>query len=163
MTDNPVSQDLPLLPELAIRMGQFMEAAESEKSVWSDDELASLLEHQLAAGLLDDLALFFDEAEGEVARSGLATFDELFSVGDPPVSLLRMTRQLAKKLSGQPERFPADVALVLYYTAIAAAQVRAGASITSMSHDDLRKGYAWACGRAWLPPRLIALLEQAQT
>lgn len=149
------------LHDLAFSMRQLLEATESGKSGWRDDELAEVFEHQLSAGLRDDLGLFFENVDGEVVRSGYTTFGDVLTAGHPPVALLRMIRQFAKKLSAQPDHVPGDVALALYYAAIAAAQVRAGASITSMDREDILRGYAWAHDQAWLPACLRVLFEQA--
>jgi hypothetical protein len=149
------------LDDLAGSMGALLAGVESGGSAWREDEFGELFEHQLAAGLREDLGLFFDNVEGALAGSGVITFGDLLGAEQPPVSLLRMVRQFAKKLAGQPSQYPGDVALALYYAAIAAAQARAGASISSMSRAELQRGYAWAGRLAWMPERLRPLFEEA--
>lgn len=149
------------LTRMARELGGMLSEADPGRACWNVSDGEALLRHQLDARLDDDLSLCFADARAVVARSGFTTFGELLRAADPPVPPLRMVRQFAKMMSQKKACYPEEVALVLYYAAIAAAQVRAGAHITRLSSADFRRGCRWCLARAWLDPSLRDLFAEA--
>ncbi len=159
--DHASPNESPLaMNELASSIGRLLEVAQNDFAIWTEDELRDVFEYQLAATLDGDLGLFFDDVAGEVARSGFVTFGDLLTSNQPSLPLLHMVRQFAKKLSAGEHAYPTDIALALYFAVIAAAEVRAGENITSMSREELQQGYSWTKTRPWLPSHLCTLFEQ---
>ena len=143
------------------------EALDGDKT-WSDDELASVLRHQLSATLRSDL--FESLPEEAVAVDSIAehksliegSYRELLSHTDPPVALLRVVKDFAKMCRSRNKGLiPRDIATVLYYAAIAAARVQLGERITSIPDESLKEGLDWALARPWLDGHLRALFSAA--
>lgn len=129
---------------------------------WSDTDLAGLLRHQLATPLENDLP----NAKGlcpELDGQGMTTFSDLFAAEQPPRELLELTRLYAKSAAINRDRpLQRDVALVLYFAAIATGQTRLGLKLSSKSDADLQRAYGWALDRPWLAESLVPLLVQAR-
>ena len=145
-------------------LGKIMSAPE-ECDVWAAQDLAAMVRHQLAAPLLVDLeAAFPGEGQRVAALAGtvqppVVSFGDLLVHASPPVELLRMVKEMAKRAEGSHEHpLPMEVASYFYFASIAAAQRRTGQRISSLSDDRVREGLAWLLGQAWLdgPARRIA-------
>ena len=150
-------------PEDAARL--LDEALDGDRT-WSDDELASVLRHQLSASLRSDL--FETYSDESVATDSISehrafvegSYRDLLSHVDPPVALLRVVKDWAKACRSRDKGLiPTDIATVLYYAAIAAGRVRLGENISSMSDKSLKKGFGWALSRPWLDGHLRALFS----
>ena len=134
---------------------------------WRTDELASVLRHQLSTPLscdLDGLIQIARDrgAEGEkVDVSKLGTFEELLLDPRPAASTLIAAKDFAKRdLCGADALLSRQVAFVLYYGCIAAAQVRLNTIISALAADELRRGYTWALTQDWLSPPLRELIAE---
>lgn len=150
------------LKQRAQTMSGILQDADPDKACWSEADCGAILRHQLAAKLVDDLGLCFADASAVLAKTpALNTFGDVLKVDHPPVPVLRMVRQFAKLLSQKRTCYPHDVAMVLYYAAIAAAHARAGATITRLPDDEVRKGLQWCRGRTWLDASLRTLFAEA--
>ena len=135
-------------PELLARLM----ALEAESAAWGPEDLAAVWRHQMACGLGDELA---------GGAGGERTFGEVLWAERPAVELLTLIKDYAKsKRADLAAGMPGEVASALYYTTIAAARVRAGASITTLDEKTLVEGVNWALGQPWLDERTRALFEQ---
>lgn len=150
-------------------MARMMDLDLEGPSLWDARDLEAVLEHQLAAPLETDLAGARPGFAGWLAglnaalRPPVATFADLFSHPAPPVELLELVKDFAKRRRSDPDGpLPEDIATVLYLAAIAAALVRRGARITRLSGDGLRHGLEWSLRQPWLDPRLRDLFERAR-
>jgi len=134
---------------------------------WRKDELASVLRHQLSTPLscdLDGLVRIARDPRnegGEADVPKLGTFEDLLLDSKPAASTLTAAKDFAKHdLCGADALLSRQVGFVLYYGCIAAARVRLNTAISSLSSDELRRGYAWALAQDWLSPPLRELIAE---
>jgi hypothetical protein len=156
-----------ILSASAAKVAGIMDLGQTTTRVWRPDELAAVFRHQMAAPVSVDLAGLSPKVSGKLRTltdaSGLLlkSFQDLFQHPDPPLELLQMVKEFAKLNRDQPESvIPSEIATVLYYMSIAAALVRRGERITSLGDGDLRRGFTWAMGQAWLDEPARGLLEK---
>ena len=120
-------------------------------TLWRPDELAAIFRHQMAAPVVFDLESLgtakarrlanLTAAQGLVLKS----FADLFQHNSPPLELLQLTKDFAKRNRDQPESvLPTEIATLLYFASIAAALVHRGERITRLSNSELRGGFEWA-------------------
>lgn len=115
--------------------------------LWTDADFEAILSHQLRSPL---------------AGAGGATFQDALLNPRPDIDHLRQIKEFAKTSRDDSTLgIPAQVCHVLYYAAIAAAEVRTGQSITSLNPDDFSRGLRWALGLPWLPQPFQDLFPQA--
>ena len=136
---------------------------------WRPDELGAVFRHQLSAPVEFDLQALppghASRLSGLAAADGLVlkSFRDLFGHPHPPMELLRMTKDFARRLRHHPDSpIPDEVASVLYFAAIACAWVRHRQRISGLDDDGLRKGFAWARLLPWMDPELADLFSQAE-
>jgi hypothetical protein len=146
-------------------ISQMMDLAERQEPVWTSEDLAAMLRHQLSVSLLDGLGKVLPQPElrhrCKKLEAGM-TFGELFSDPAPPLRLLALGKQLAKQCRGGKHHgsLPRDLCLVLYYAAIVAARVRCGQRISELPDAALRRGLGWATEQQWVDKPLGALLSE---
>ncbi|MGD0388982.1 MAG: hypothetical protein ABSC42_08510 [Tepidisphaeraceae bacterium] len=141
----------------------LMELREDSRQVWQPSELAAILKHQLRA----PLRLALGDLSGQVvhhlelmAKAGGApsTLDELFRQAQPSFELLDLTKRFAKScnLDGNSP-LPREIAILLYYVSIAAADMRCQKRLSKLSDESLSRGLAWCGAQTWLdePVRLV--------
>ena len=115
--------------------------------LWNDSDLSALLIHQLQAPL---------------ARPGAPTFEEVLLSPTPQISHLRQVKDYAKALRDDPNSgIPSELCHVLYYAAIATAQLHTTDSLTSLDTASLKRGLTWALDQHWLPESLKQLFRRA--
>ena len=119
----------------------------ASSSLWKDADLAAILLHQLQAPL---------------ARPGDPTFEEVLFDPAPDPARLRQIKDFAKSLRDDPDSgIPSETCHVLYYAAIASAQVHTSDRLTSLAPDALSRGLKWALTLPWLTQPLKQLFQQA--
>ena len=149
-------------------LSTLFDAASTMAQPLSEGELGAVLKHQLSTAVQFDLRSLgraraarlnaLASAQGLV----LTSFDDLFRHPNPPIDLLVMTKDFAKRLTKHPaSALPKDVALVVYYCAIAAGLVRLNKRITELSDSVLKEGFVWARNRSWITDDVRTLLTQA--
>ncbi len=114
---------------------------------WSQADALAALRHQLAAPLLPDLALAPGAELDRLCPRAFAhpTFLDALTAPAPNLELLHAIKHWARHLRTDPASPLAGTpATVLYYAAIAAARLRLGQSITTLSDAQLRAGLLWA-------------------
>ena len=132
-------------------------SSEDDGRLWRDDELGAILRHQLSAPLYVDLincerglALKVRNLAESLGLT-LKSFGDLLAHPNPPLELLKITKDFAKASRLSPHSpMPREIASVLYFASIAAALVRCGRRITSLSDEALSDGLRWVLGRRWL-------------
>ena len=130
--------------------------------VLTDDELASVLRHQLDTPVEIDL----DEAKASegAAPAGRITFGELLRSTRPPLDLLERVRHFAKACKSRPNGpLPREVATALYFASIVKAMLACGARTSALSTEDLTAGVRWTLAQPWLPGEMRALLEEGRS
>lgn len=135
---------------------------------WRPEDLAAIFRHQMAASVLVDLGALDSALAGQFQAladgSGLVlrSFGDLFQHAKPPLELLRLVKDFARRNLNHPESvLPTDVASALYYLSIAAARIRWNERISSLGDGDLVRGFQWAMDQPWLDESRAALLRQA--
>lgn len=148
-------------------LSQLLDPSELGKRIWRGSELKAILRHQLAASVGFDLGELeaglarrlrtVSEAEGLLLQS----FRDLFQHQCPPVELLVLTKDFAKRHLGHPESpLPQEIARVLYLASIAVAMIRCHRRISSLDDAAIRSGLEWATGQQWLDEATRNLFQE---
>ena len=135
----------------------LLDQADQESTLWSTDDLQDILSHQWAAPLALDLGglqeTFAERVETLAASKGLLlrSFGDLLEHKRPPLELLELTKEFAKRSIAAPcSSIPHDVARVIYFSSIAAALCHCGRRITTLSDQRITDGISWALSLNWL-------------
>jgi hypothetical protein len=158
-------------PELpagdASLLARMMDLRAEEHELWDVQDLAAVLEHQLAAPLEADLGGLRPGLGGLLERlqpaggPPIRTFKDLLDHPHPPLELLELCKQFGKRCRSNPDGpLPEDIATALYLASIAAAITRGGQRITKLADEGMRHGYRWALKQSWLDPSTRRLLEE---
>lgn len=141
-----------------------------QETPWYEDELASVLAHQLKAPLHFDLQglppgtrrLLRAACEVEATETTLSTYGDLFRHPEPPLILLILVKRYAKAHQLHPSGvIPPQVAAVLYYGCIALACIRWNRLISSLTNDQLVQGLRTVLSYDWVPNELKPVLRLA--
>ena len=144
----------------ARNMDRIVNTTTRLSQTWTDNDYGPMIEHQLAANLSDDLVRIFPNATDVLKGIESTTFGQLLFQAHPPVPALLLIKEFAKQLGENAWlAFPEEVANVLYYASIAAAELHAHATITQLPREEVIKGYRWSQAQAWIPTRLKELFE----
>lgn len=149
------------------RLASLMDMDDGAGRLWSEDELAAILRHQMSAPLQVDLGGLQKGLPGRLqtlaAAKGLLlrSFGDLLHHPNPPVELLILTKDFAKacRISADSP-IPREIATLLYFASIAVARLRCGRRITALTDAAVRKGLDWALGRPWLDEATRSLCEE---
>ena len=150
------------------QLATLLDLSPDAERLWGDDELGAILRHQLSAPMQVDLINLerglalkvrnLAEAQGLTLKS----FGDLLAHPNPPVELLKITKDFAKACRLSPHSpMPQEIASVLYFTSIAAALVRCHRRITGLSNDALAEGFRWVLNRTWLDAPTRSLIEES--
>lgn len=147
---------------------QVLQMSAGIAPLWSREELAAVLRHQLSAPIEYDLRAL-PAGAAQVARFTASTrgllvksFADLFNHPNPPLELLNLTREFAKAHRNQPDSpLPAEISTLLYYASTAAALVRCHRRITRLDDHALREGFTWAAALDWIDEPLGSLFTAA--
>ncbi len=143
---------------------------DGQESPWHEEELASILAHQLKAPLHFELQGLPSgtrrllRAAGEIGgtEARLNTYGDLFRHPEPPLILLILVKRFAKAHQIHPSGvIPPQVTAVLYYGCIALADVRWNRLISSLANDQLIQGLRAVLSYDWVPNELKAVLRLA--
>lgn len=168
ISDTP-HPDRPLTPagpvEVSLAWPSEFHLAAADAATWNSQDLAALLRHQL--NLPWNHQAFENDTAGSVQSTANdihtdSTLSELFFAANPSVTALRQIKDSWKAAAQSPEpAIPKEVALVLYYGAIAAAQLRAGEFISSSSREAIAEGLIRVLVIPWCPAELRRMLADA--
>ena len=137
-------------------------------TAWGPEDLAAIFRHQMAAPVQFDLAML-DPCMAERVRLAarahgllLQSFGDLFRHAHPPLKLLEMVRDFAKRSAASAAGpLPEELCTLLYFMAIAAALVHHRRRITRLAPAALERGLTWAAGRTWIDEDARRLLDEA--
>lgn len=151
------------------RLASLLDVALDSQSqrLWQDDELGSILRHQLSAPMQVDLGCLerglapkirtLTESLGLTLKS----FGDLLFHPRPPLELLKVVKDFAKMCRVSPcSPLPHEIASVLYFACIASALLRCHSRITGLPDNALLDGFRWVQSRPWLDGQTRALIEQ---
>jgi hypothetical protein len=150
------------------QLATLLDLAPDAERLWGDDELGALLRHQMTAPMQVDLINLerglalkvrnLAESQGLTLKS----FGDLLAHPNPPVELLKITKDFAKACRLSPHSpVPHEIASVLYFASIAAAMVRCRRRITGLTNDALAEGLRWVLSRPWLDAPTRSLVGES--
>jgi hypothetical protein len=150
-------------------LARILALDETGKQLWSAGEMQAMWCHQLSAPVDLDLDTVVSVKATELRKSpALAafagkTFGQVLSHPAPAFELLQLIKEFAKQtLKDSEERQLREVARALYYAAYAAALIRCGKGLGSMSGEELLPGFDWALNQPWIDTTTRLLFEQAK-
>ncbi|HKI35290.1 MAG TPA: hypothetical protein VKA46_25760 [Gemmataceae bacterium] len=151
------------------RLARLVDSTADDRELWRPEEFGAIFRHQLTVPLRTDLG-GLDPRLGEKLKGlhmpdgrPVATFGDLLRHPAPPVALLDLVKEFAKK-SGRPGRghVPPEVATMLYYLTIGVALFRCGHRLTRLDASTLREGFHWARSQLWADEATRELLRCAE-
>jgi hypothetical protein len=147
------------------KLAKLLDPAGDSPTVYQGANPATVLRHQLAAPLIEELSspIFGPDDRSEPmvgADSSITTFDDLLQHANPPLDLLKRTKNFAKSCRMNPDLLPAEVATVIYYAAIVLARQRHGATITELPDELLEQGVKWTLAQPWVDERTKSIFRR---
>ncbi|HXJ55929.1 MAG TPA: hypothetical protein VNU68_04615 [Verrucomicrobiae bacterium] len=150
-------------------LSKLMNVDKGTKNLWQPVEFGEFWHQQLDTPLEYNLTIRIKEATNTYAgasatsRTPPRTFRELLTGPHPPIELLKLVKDFAKRHAKTEDgRLPEDVASMLYFASIAVALVRCGERISRLNDDKLRKGAEWALDQSWLDEATRLLFVKAR-
>jgi hypothetical protein len=146
------------------RLAKLIDLDPSPTSVWDHSEFAQILKHQLGAKIRTDLKNSPFARDAGLPESPLLadlTFGEALTGDSPCIEILVLIKDFGKshwhsKNSGLPK----EIAMVLYYSALASALNHGHGLITKLPPESLLKGFQWAMEQEWVPSALKEPIQQ---
>ena len=148
------------------RMARLLELPPDADALWLSEDLAGLMQHQLAQRL-PDLGLnraqnVADSPQTQATAAPLETLADLFRHPAPPLELLEAVKRYGRKRVHQPDMaLPSEIASTLYFASIAAVLVRIDCRISKSDDEMLRYGFGRAIEQPWIESPLRKLFEGA--
>jgi hypothetical protein len=148
-------------------LAALLDSGADDEHIWSGDELAAILRHQLSAPIQVDLSgldtvaaprvRMLSEAHGLLLKS----FGDLLRHPNPPVELLKLTKDFAKAYRVTREGgLPREIATILYFASIVAARLRCRRRISRLDNAALRRGVELCLNQPWLDDSTRQLFEE---
>lgn len=145
----------------------LLDAGLDDGRIWNPAELEAILKHQLSAPIQVDLVSMEQHLAAQlrlaVESQGLLlkSFGDLLCHPNPPLELLRLTKDFAKacrQSHGGP--LPREIATILYFASIVVAMVRCRYRITRLEDAEIRHGVEQCLAQPWLDPRTRRLFDE---
>jgi hypothetical protein len=141
----------------------------AETALWEPEEMRAIWQHQLRAPLEADFSTMHKADSNalknapEAAAFDKKNFGELLHHSNPPLALLKLTKDFAKQTLKEAEDPQLkETAAALYYVSYAAGMVRRSKRLGGMSAHELRGGFDWALARGWLDEKSKELITEAR-
>jgi hypothetical protein len=148
------------------RLAQLFNELSDQNSDWTDEEMASILQHQLRAPVEADLPigarhpLFKPPQRGSIP----ITFGDLLRDPRPPLELLEVVKDFAMgHLRLRDKGLPRNIARVLYCASVLVARLCLGERISKLSDAKLKARLDWALEQPWLDPSMRDLFCRGRT
>jgi hypothetical protein len=155
-------------------LAEMMDAGDTDRVLWQEEEYGAILECQLSAPLDFDLSYLGEQTRERVRtlcsgqRPPITSFHDLLHHACPPVELLRLAKEFARAAQSRSDLLPpahgvpllpSDVALLLYTLSIVVAMTKCGCRITKLDDQALRHSFAWALNLSWVDEPTRELLR----
>ncbi len=102
------------------------------------------------------------DVASRAGKAGINTFGELLTHSHPPLEMLKFAKDFAKAaIANGKTIWPRSVCDVLNYASYAAALLRRGDRIGTLTEADLRTGFQKLAARPWVTTEMKVLFEQA--
>jgi len=137
-------------------LSQLIVFDSEDRAVWPAKELRGMLRHQMRVHLRgfggrSEMRTQLIEKIIAEADPPIQTFSDLLRHPKPPLSLLRMITEFAKRARDNPaSSLPPEISLLLYHGCITAALVCWDERISTLSDDELRAGMSWGARQPWV-------------
>ncbi len=138
-----------------------------QQRVWQPEELGAMLEHQWGAPLEADLGALPPQQARlltrlcDADRLLLKSYGDIFSHPMPPVEILEMIKDYAKRnMASADVELPEDIAKLLYVLSIVVARLRCGKRITSQPDAVIRRNLEAVLAQPWMTPPVVKLLHE---
>ena len=148
-------------------LARMMDLDHKEQLLWKPEELGAILQHQLAAPIDFDFSYHGNMAQHSVEKFSSAdgapikTFRDLFEHPHPPVELLELTKQFAKRCRNSRDGpLPDEIATIIYFLSIVSATTKCRRRISKLDDQSLRYALKWALAQPWLDKSTRDLLEE---
>jgi len=146
-------------------LARILSLDDENTPLWNPAEMQAMWSHQMSALLetdLGELAAVKSGQESPLPSFAGKTFRELFSHPEPPLALLKLTKEFAKRtLKDSDDKQLKEIASALYYATYAAALTRCSKSLGSLAGHNLVAGFSWALERPWLDEPTTTLIQSA--
>jgi hypothetical protein len=147
------------------KLARLFDADADARTVYWGADLATVLQHQLAAPLAEELSSPICGEDGtnkplSHLDPSLATFGDLLHHPQPPIELLKLAKAFSKSCRANAELLPPEVSTLIYYAVIMVARLRLGQSITTLDDNSLRQGLQWAIAQIWVDDKTKQLLAE---
>jgi hypothetical protein len=126
---------------------------------WTQADLEAMFAHQLGMPAVD--AFIAEGLLDTTTPRNAVTIAELLEDAKPDLTLLTAAKLFGKVNWKAESTGIVEVRRVIYFAAIAAAEVNRGVSITALSARERRAGYKWALGLPWISQNIRDLLTKA--
>jgi len=150
------------------RLAEFLHGESAARVAWTPRDLEAIYRHQLATPVQVELGALGPDEARQLAAVADAHGLLLRSIGDllhhprPPIPLLALLKDFAKRLMEHPlSALPQDVASLLYWASIAAGLRHGGIRLTSLDDRRLTEGFQWAASQPWVDQPTSDLLRAA--
>jgi len=154
----------------AAHLRALLDETVDAEQLWSADDLRDIFSHQWTAPLALDLGALGEAQAGRISALAsakgllLKSFGDLLRHENPPLPLLQLTKDFAKRCLNSPlSTVPHDIARALYFTSIAAALDRCGCRITTLGDKEIAEGISWSLSRDWLVEDAAKVLSSGLT
>jgi len=154
------------------RLLHLINLNESNSDEWQPDDMVAMLDHQYRAPLAFDLsavetgrreAKARDQSLTQGAAARIKTFEDLFFHPEPPLPLLKLTKEFFKQRTQTHKKDSAEwqLAYLFYLLSILVSRMR-GANISALSAGELVDAIKWGSSRGWVDEKTKALLVSAR-
>lgn len=160
MTDQQKTRDSRMLEV-------FLDPDFEQRRIWHPQELGAMLEHQWKAMLKADLGGVSPQ-QARILRElcdaqglSLKSYGDIFTHRLPPVELLELIKDYAKRNMARPDKeLPEGIASLLYVLSVVVARVRCGKRITSQGDEAVRKNIEAVLAQSWVTPPVAEILRE---
>jgi hypothetical protein len=137
-------------------LSQLIAFDSEDRAVWPAKELRAMLRHQMRlhlrgfGGRSGTRTQLIERLTAD-ADPPIQTFSDLLRHPKPPLALLRMIKEFAKRTRDNPASpLPPEISLLLYHGCITAALISWDERISTLSDDELRTGMSWGARQPWV-------------
>ena len=140
-----------------------------DEPLWTAEDIAAIVRHQMAAPLEVDLVEYepriAERLRSLTADGGppLRSFADVFAHPAPPVWLLELVKEFAKSRGAMPRGpLPPGAATLLYIVTLTVARLKCGQPITELDDRALAERIVWALALPWIDRTVRVILENGR-
>jgi hypothetical protein len=145
------------------------DTCDSDNQGSPEQKKSELLYDQLREALLTDLTVsggvpvISDDLTDVLRLQGSKPIREILQNQDSDIHMIKKIKEYYSKLSEDTDSIiERDVAIVIYYTAIAGAMVFHNEKISKLSYRRLERSFSSLISKSWISTELINLFAEAQ-